>query len=73
MAEAEKVEFEPVTGDASEDRRDEGEMTVPGIEVTMLTVLLSVNVETLVNVTVEDECSSVQVVLMNPDWLLDDP
>ena len=44
---------------------------MPGVGVTLLIVLLIVDVKKLVSVTVEDECSSVQVALLAPDGPLD--
>lgn len=51
------VEFEAVTGDSDEEWR------IPGVELTLLTVILSVDVRVLVSNMVEDEYSSVQVVV----------
>jgi hypothetical protein len=53
------VEFEAVTGDSDEEWR----IPVPGVELTLLTVILSVDVRVLVSKMVEDEYSSVQVVV----------
>jgi hypothetical protein len=53
------VEFEAVIGDPEDD----GETPVPRGELTLLTVTLSVDVRVLVNSMVEDEYSSVQVVV----------
>ena len=54
-----EVEFEAVTGEPEDD----GETPVPARELTLLTVMLLVDVSVLVKRMVEEEDSSVQVVV----------
>lgn len=55
----EDVTFDAVTGELGKD----DETPVPGVNITALTVLLSVAVEMLINVTVDEDNCSVHVVV----------